>query len=93
MALHFSVVGGYGNPPQCSCLQNPHGQRSLTDDHPQGCKESDTTERLSTFQLLEKGYDLVFNVPQLQTCGFRKDWQGGSGSGERGEERVGTEYY
>ena len=21
--------GGYGNPLQCSCLQNPHGQRNL----------------------------------------------------------------
>ena len=21
--------GGHGNPPQCSCLENPHGQKSL----------------------------------------------------------------
>ena len=32
---------GDGNPLQYSCLENPHGQRSV-------CKESDTTERLST---------------------------------------------
>ena len=24
-----SPGGGYGNPPQYSCLENPHGQRSL----------------------------------------------------------------
>ena len=23
------AAGGPGNPPQCSCLENPHGQRSL----------------------------------------------------------------
>ena len=36
-----------GNPLQCSCLENPHGQRSLVG---YGCKELDTTERLSTVQ-------------------------------------------
>ena len=39
--------GGHGNPLQYSCLKNPHGQRSLTGYSPWGCKESDTTERLS----------------------------------------------
>ena len=39
---------GTGNPLQHSCLENPHGQRSLTDYSPWGGKESDTTERLST---------------------------------------------
>ena len=24
-----SSGGGHGNPPQYSCLENPHGQRSL----------------------------------------------------------------
>ena len=36
--------GGHGNPLQDSCLENPHGQRSLADYHPQGHRESDTTE-------------------------------------------------
>ena len=36
--------GGYGNPLQYSCLENPHGQRSLVDYSPWGCKDSDTTE-------------------------------------------------
>ena len=37
---------GVGNPPQYSCLENPHGWRSLVGYSPWGCKESDTTERL-----------------------------------------------
>ena len=35
--------GGYGNPPQYSCLENPHGRRSLVGYSPWGCKESDLT--------------------------------------------------
>ena len=42
--------GGYGNPLQCSCLENPHGLRSLVGYSPWGRKELDTTERLSTTQ-------------------------------------------
>ena len=42
--------GGHGNPPQYSCLENPHGQRSLAGYGPWGHKESDTTEQLSTAQ-------------------------------------------
>ena len=38
---------GNDNPLQYSCLENPHGQRSLVGYSPWGCKESDTTERLS----------------------------------------------
>ena len=40
----------HGNPFQYSCLENPHGQRSLVGYSPWGHKESDTTERLSTAQ-------------------------------------------
>ena len=39
---------GNGNPFQYSCLENPHGQRSLVGCSPWGHKESDTTEQLST---------------------------------------------
>ena len=35
---------GHGNPLQYSCLENPHGQRSLADYSPWGCKELDMTE-------------------------------------------------
>ena len=40
--------GGHGNPLQCSCLENPHGQRSFAGYSPWGRKESDMTERLCT---------------------------------------------
>ena len=36
--------GGHGNPLQYSCLENPHGQRSLMGYGPWGHKESDMTE-------------------------------------------------
>ena len=39
---------GHGNPLQNSCLENPHGQRSLAGYSPWGCKELDTTEQLRT---------------------------------------------
>ena len=46
--LERSPGGGHSNPLQYSCLENPHGQRSLVGYSPWGHKESDTTERLST---------------------------------------------
>ena len=45
-----SPGGGHGNPLQYSCLENPHGQRSLVGYSPRGQEESDTTERLSPAQ-------------------------------------------
>ena len=48
--LGISPGGWHGNPFQYSCLENPQGQKSLLDCSPWGCKESDTTERLSTAQ-------------------------------------------
>ena len=36
-----SPGGGHGNPFQDSCLEIPHGQRSLAGYSPQGCKESE----------------------------------------------------
>ena len=41
--LGRSPGGGHGNPLQDSCLENPHGQRSLVGYSPWGRKESDTT--------------------------------------------------
>ena len=46
--LGRSFGGGHGNPLQYSCLENSHGQRSLTGSSPWGHKESGVTERLST---------------------------------------------
>ena len=50
---------GNGNPLQSSCLQKPHGERSLAGYRPWSCKESDRTERLSTHTCREQ-----------QGCGF-----------------------
>ena len=48
--LGSSPGGGHGNPLQHSCLENPHGQRSLVGYSPRGREELDTTERISTAQ-------------------------------------------
>ena len=50
-ALGIPPRGGHGNPLQYSCLENPHGQRSLVGDGPWGCKESNTTEQISTHSI------------------------------------------
>ena len=44
--LGRSPGGGHwrGNPLQYSCLENPHGERSLVGYSPWGRKELDTTE-------------------------------------------------
>ena len=42
-----SPRGGNGNPLQCSCLENPHGQRSLAGYGPWGHTGLDVTERLA----------------------------------------------
>ena len=39
-----SPGGGHGNPCQYSCLENPHGRRSLAGYSPWGQKETDMTE-------------------------------------------------
>ena len=51
--LGRSPRGGHGNLLQYSCLENPHGQRSLVGSSPWGRKESDMIERLSTAQHTE----------------------------------------
>ena len=48
--LGLSPGEGNGNPPQYSCLENPHGLRSLAGYSPQGHKESDTNEHLTHTQ-------------------------------------------
>ena len=42
-----SPVEGNGYPLQYSCLENPHGQRSLVGYSPWGHKELDRTELLT----------------------------------------------
>ena len=50
--LGRSPGGEHSNPLQYSCLENPHGQKSLTGYSPRSCKESDMTEQLSTAHYL-----------------------------------------
>ena len=45
--LGRSPGGGHSNPLLYSCLEDPHGQRSLVGYSPRGSKESHTTERLT----------------------------------------------
>ena len=40
--------GAHGNPLQYSCLENPHGQKSLAGYSPWGRKELDRTEHPHT---------------------------------------------
>ena len=55
-----SPGGEDGNPLQYSCLENPHGQRSLVGYSPCGRKESDTIEQLSTQHTQDKFISLFF---------------------------------
>ena len=45
--LGRSPGGGHGHPLHYSCLENPHGQRSLVGYSPWGRKELDTAEQQS----------------------------------------------
>ena len=47
--LRRSPGGGHGYPFQSSCLENPHGQRSLAGYSPWGQEELDMTEQISTY--------------------------------------------
>ena len=49
--LGRSPGGRHGNPLQYSCLENSHGLRSLVGYSPQGRKEAEVTEQLSTTQI------------------------------------------
>ena len=65
-----SPGGGHGNPLQYSCLENPHGQRSLAGYSPQGHIELDMTERLSTAQHHDCNCDVHGSHDFQQNCFF-----------------------
>ena len=48
--LGRSPGGEHGNPLQYSCLENPHGWRSLVGYSPWGLKELDIIEQLNAAQ-------------------------------------------
>ena len=82
--LGRSPGGGHGNPLQCSCLNHPHGQRSLVGYSPCGRKELDTTEQLSTaavpasplvfFQPLGSGLTYPGCSEQCAQCEKQDNW-------------------
>ena len=53
--LGRSPGGGHSNLLQDSCLENPHGQRSLAGYSPWGHRELDMAEQLSTAKHHDKG--------------------------------------
>ena len=56
-----SSRGGNSNLPQYSCLKKSHGQKNPAGYSPQGCKELDMTEGLSThFDWCSGGSSLWF---------------------------------
>ena len=75
--LGRSSEGAQGNPLQYSCLENPHGQRSQVGYSPQGRKELDTTERLSTSTFLAVARGLSSGSAGLSSCGGRAQLPGG----------------
>ena len=61
---------GNGNPLQYSCLENPHGQRSLAGYSPWGGKELDMTEHTAETSAPEQGE-------------YSRDQRADGGGGER----------
>ena len=73
--LGRSPGGGHGTPLQYSCLENPHGQRSLVGYSPQGRKESDTTQQLSIAQNSSKSMKMYiyFHLIDEETEAWRHE--------------------
>ena len=68
--LGRSPGGGYSNPLQYSCLENPHAPRSLVGYSPWAA-ESDMTDRLSTAHLYLTGTSLCsYSVSTTTTSSF-----------------------
>ena len=79
-----SPGGRNGNLLQYSCLENPHGQRSLVGYNPWGHKESDTSEGLRTAQHLYSGLPWWLSGkesawqcrrPWIRKIPWRRKWQ------------------
>ena len=58
--LGRSPGGGHGNPLQNSCLENPHGQRSLAGYIPWGFTELDMIEQLTVLIIILCYFQLQF---------------------------------
>ena len=69
--LGRSPAGGHGNPLQDSCLENPHGQRSLEGCSWWGRRESDMTEHTGVSML---ALHWSGPVSTLRSSEMRKLW-------------------
>ena len=72
LGLGRSPRGGQDNPLQYSCVENPHGQRSLVGYSPRGRKELDRTRQLSTSQHSTKSMVLPSKCSFLYSGQFLK---------------------
>ena len=70
-----SPGGGHGNSFQYSCLENPHGQRSLAGYIPWSCKESDTTEHLRTPQHISLSMRIISEMQGQFDIRKIKQWE------------------
>ena len=62
LGLKRSLGGGHGNPLEYSCLQNPHGQRSLRGYSPWGCRvEHHWATKHSTLQIISLNLWFLFS--------------------------------
>ena len=68
--------GGHGNPLHGdSCLENPHGQRSLVGYSPWGLRESDVTEWRSTAHCQDVIENVIISYTIfLRTSGKNRYW-------------------
>ena len=65
--LGRSSGGGQGNPLQHSCLENPHGQKSLGGYSPLGHEDSDMTETIASTHLeIVSGSSALKDYPYLR---------------------------
>ena len=72
--LRISPGGENGNLLQYSCLENPHGQRSLAVYSSWDCQELDTTERLNNTQAVVAAHALQGAVCWAGPCGAAVLW-------------------
>ena len=87
-----SPGGGHGNPLQYSCLENPHGQRSLAGYSPWGHKELDTTEATEYAHTVKEGKQRplvtiqspwLHGIPLPVWAAFNLWWGRGDSGGKR----------
>ena len=84
--------GGHGNLLLCSCLENPHGQRSLAGCCPWDRKELDSTEPLNTSKEAQsmENRQLILSRPELPD-GFQGGAFRGSIWGEGCRARISSD--